>query len=326
MRASRSATRSPRPSERVPVGGVGAATDVAAAGVEASHRGRSAGLADDEAGRQGDLRAALRWWPSMRSIEQPHGLPAHLLDRLVDRRQRRLGERRLRDVVEPDRPTRRPGTASPSERATCIVCDGREVVGGEDRGRAVVERRAAARAGSSDVSEVVLADADEVGVDARCRRRPARGGSPARAAGPTRGRAGRRGSRCGGGRGSRRCSVAVIAPARLSEWTLGRLGRAGVRVDGDDRGGVADVDDGRGDEDDPVGERAAEPGDVAPLPAGVLLAVAAAGVDDQLVVRSRIAAAAPLSSSALNGSMSATRMPITLVRRLRRLRATRLDS
>ena len=36
-------------------------------------------------------------------------------------------------------------------------------------------------------------------------------------------------------------------------------------------------------------------------------------------------AAAPFSSSALNGSMSATRIPITFVRRLRRLCATRLD-
>ena len=39
-----------------------------------------------------------------------------------------------------------------------------------------------------------------------------------------------------------------------------------------------------------------------------------------------MASAAPLSNSALNGSKSATRMPITLVRWLRRLWATRLAS
>ena len=41
---------------------------------------------------------------------------------------------------------------------------------------------------------------------------------------------------------------------------------------------------------------------------------------------SSIARAAPLSSSALNGSMPATRMPMMFVRWLRRLRATRLVS
>ena len=44
----------------------------------------------------------------------------------------------------------------------------------------------------------------------------------------------------------------------------------------------ADVVDRRGDEDDPVGERAAQSRHVASLPAAIL-AVAAAGVDDQLV-------------------------------------------
>ena len=84
-----------------------------------------------------------------------------------------------------------------------------------------------------------------------------------------------------------RCRVAVIAPARLSERTLGMLDGTGVRVDGDDRAGVADVVDRRSDEDDPVGERAAEPGDVAPLPPGVLLAVPTAGVHDELEVAGR---------------------------------------
>lgn len=40
----------------------------------------------------------------------------------------------------------------------------------------------------------------------------------------------------------------------------------------------------------------------------------------------RMESAAPLSSSVLNGSMSATRIPMTFVRWLRRLCATRLAS
>ena len=60
---------------------------------------------------------------------------------------------------------------------------------------------------------------------------------------------------------------------------------AGVRVDGDDEAGLADVVDGRGDEDDSIGQRAAQSRHVAALPAGVVEAVTAAGVDDQLVAR-----------------------------------------
>ena len=66
---------------------------------------------------------------------------------------------------------------------------------------------------------------------------------------------------------------------------VGHRRGAGVRVDGDDQPGLADVVDGRGDEDDPVGQRAAQPRHVATLPAGVLEAVTAAGVHDQLVAR-----------------------------------------
>src|SRR4029450_5369317 len=62
-----------------------------------------------------------------------------------------------------------------------------------------------------------------------------------------------------------------------------QVGGPGVGVAGAQRGAFVDVDHGRGDEDDPVGERAAQPGDVAALPARVVLAVAAARGDDQLV-------------------------------------------
>ncbi len=121
--------------------------------------------------------------------------------------------------------------------------------------------------------------------------------------------------------------MALIAPARLSAWMLGRLddpawgstATIGVVSLTSTSVGVTRIE--------PIGERAAQPADVAPLPAGAVLAVAAARVDDQLVATAPGSPRPPpLSSSALNGSMSATRMPITLVRWLRRLRATRLDS
>ena len=56
---------------------------------------------------------------------------------------------------------------------------------------------------------------------------------------------------------------------------------AEVRVDGDDGMGGVDLDHGRRDQDDAVGERAAEAGEVATLPA---LLGAHPGVDHELVV------------------------------------------
>ena len=82
-----------------------------------------------------------------------------------------------------------------------------------------------------------------------------------------------------------RYSVAVIAPARLSAWTLGMVEAPVCGSTATIESGLADVVDGRGDEDDPVGQRAAQSRHVAALPAGVVEAVAAAGVDDQLVAR-----------------------------------------
>ena len=175
------------------------------------------------------------------------------------------------------------GTDSPSERATFIVwiaersLAAKIAVGGS-------ASSSSWRAGSTRRLELVPADANEVGVEVDA----------------------------GGGEG---VVVALLAqPRRLEVGTtaeeadpsvteadevLGRGDRsgevvgvdvghrrgAGVRVDGDDQPGLADVVDGRGDEDDPVGQRAAQPRHVAALPAGVVEAVAAAGVDDQLVAR-----------------------------------------
>ena len=75
-----------------------------------------------------------------------------------------------------------------------------------------------------------------------------------------------------------------------------------------------------------VDQGAGQPRQVPALPADRVPAAAAAGVGEQLVAGAADGREAPLSSSVLNGSKSATRMPITLVRWLRRLRATRLDS
>ncbi len=125
---------------------------------------------------------------------------------------------------------------------------------------------------------------------------------------------------------SMRYCVAVVAPARLSARTLGML-------DGPACGSTATIGP-----DSPtsstVGVTRMIPSVSVPLSRETLrrshpecsLPCPLPEYTMSSKSLARIAAAAPLSSSALNGSMSATRMPMTLVRRLRRLRATRLDS
>ena len=241
--------------------------------------------------------------------------------------QRRVAERRLGHVVEADhrqvaRARRTPELAGDLDRR-----DRRDVVGSEDRRRPVGQREQLARGASAD--------------SGRCSRRPgsARGRRAmpggrqrlavalARAAAPTPGPAGRRASRSAGAR----ARAGARSPSRAPLQVVGVDGRqartsrcAGRRR----RSAPSDWTSthGRRDQHRAVDQRAAEPatGSAAPSPRGR----SRGRPPSRRRARSRcsrIASAAPLSSSALNGSRSATRIPITLVRWLRRLWATRLD-
>ena len=91
------------------------------------------------------------------------GVEAHLLDRLLDRRQRRLAERGLGDVVEPDH-REIVGHREAERRRHGHRGDRRHVVGGEDRGRTVVPLEHLPR-GLLRRVDLVAADADERRVD-----------------------------------------------------------------------------------------------------------------------------------------------------------------
>ena len=133
---------------RVTVGGIGA-DGRAIDGAHADASQVSARLSLDELGRQHDLVRSVG--DAVEQIdEQSHGFFSHRLDRLVDRRQRRVGERRLRNVVEPDH--RHVLRHRQSEGASDVHrLDRRQVVGGEDRRRRIGES-SSWRAGSRDVS------------------------------------------------------------------------------------------------------------------------------------------------------------------------------
>ena len=96
-------------------------------------------------------------------------------------------------------------------------------------------------------------------------------------------------------------------------------------VDRDDGRPERDVDAARRHEQRAVAERAADPREVAALPADLVVARPQPEKTTSSYPVPWIARATPFRSSALNGSMSATSTPITFVRRLRRLWATRLD-
>ena len=80
---------------------------------------------------------------SISRMRSARGFVAHLLDRLVDGRERRIGERGLGDVVEPDHRQVLRKHRCRAARATFIVWMAETVVGGEDRRRAARPSRAA---------------------------------------------------------------------------------------------------------------------------------------------------------------------------------------
>ena len=93
------------------------------------------------AGGQRDVARARarRSGCSMRCDQQAHRLEAQRLDRLVDGGERRMGERRLRDVVESDH-RQVVGHREAEFGGGAHGLDRRQVVGGEDRGRPIGER------------------------------------------------------------------------------------------------------------------------------------------------------------------------------------------
>ena len=70
-----------------------------------------------------------------------YGFESEILDRLVDGGERRFGERRLRNVVEPD-DRHVVGNLQAEFVGGTEDLDGGQVVGGEDRRRAVVQSSA----------------------------------------------------------------------------------------------------------------------------------------------------------------------------------------
>ena len=124
---------------------------------------RSTGrAAHDEPRREHDVLGLAR--RILDQVEQqPHGLEAHPLDRLVDRRQRRLGERRLGDVVEPD-DGEIVGHGEPERPGDDHRLDRRHVVRGEDRRRPSSALEQVAGGLGRGVGPVA-ADADQGGVE-----------------------------------------------------------------------------------------------------------------------------------------------------------------
>ena len=119
------------------------------------------------------------------------------------------------------------------------------------------------------------------------RRRPparARAGMRPPGAAPTRGRLARRRTRCADDRARQ-----VLDGGDGAEKVLGVDGRqcrrADVVVDRDHRRAGRRIDAARRDEDDAVRERAADPREVAALPAGLVGLLPAAREDDELVAR-----------------------------------------
>ena len=173
-----------------------------------SRRPRAAGTSRGRRAASAAACARVRArFPSIRSNQDLDGLAAHLLDRLLDRRQRRLAERGLGHVVEADhgqvighreaqRCARRPSSRAPSRRS-------------RRRSRsAAVRARAAARAGLRRRLDLVPADADERSSTAMPAPREGLAVAALAQIAPTRGRGAPRGTRSGGGRGSSRYSVA----------------------------------------------------------------------------------------------------------------------
>ncbi len=96
-------------------------------------------------------------------------------------------------------------------------------------------------------------------------------------------------------------------------------GRTDVVVDSDHRRAGGSIDAAGRDEDDTVRERAADPREVAALPAGLVGLLPQPEKTTSSNPVPWMPSATPLRSSALNGSMSRTSTPITFVRLLRRL-------
>ena len=166
--------------------------------------------------------------------QQPHGLEAHPLDRLVDRGQRRLAQRRLGDVVEAD-DREVVGHAQPERRGRpSIVCDRRRCRWRRRSPSGGSSQLSSSRAASARRPASVAADADEAGVERRCPRRFERLAVAALAQ-PRRLEVGAAGEerRSGGGRARSGARSPRPRRCRLSESTVGRVEEP-VVVDGDD--------------------------------------------------------------------------------------------
>ena len=177
-------------------------------------------------------------------------------------------ERRLGDVVEADHrqvvaAPRAPGRRPTLDRRDAPRCRWRRrsAVGRSGGGRAAGARRLGRG------RRVVVADQHERLVDRHAGRGQRLAVALLAQLRRTPGRAGRSASRSAGGRASSRCSVASSRAAQVVRVDRRHARRAGVRVDRDDRRAVVDVDDRRGDQHRAVDQRAAQPREVAPLPA-----------------------------------------------------------
>ena len=247
----------------------------------------------DEAGRKGHLPdVAARDRRSETSTIRTASKPIRWIG-LVDGGQRRLAERRLRDVVEPDHGQvlghRQAERARDGDRL-----DRRRVVRREDRGRTVVARRAARARPSRGGLRRDSPRHGRARRRTRCRPSRARVGSPAR-----RSRADSRSRRPARNPIRRwprpiRYSVAVTRAAqvvgvdgrqRRRPRRCGRPRRAARDEVTSTLLGVTRIA--------AVGQRA-DPGERAPLPSGLVLVAAAVGEDDEVVARPAQAACGAL--------------------------------
>ena len=219
-------------------------------------------LAHDEFGRQRDVRA-LGGSPSIRRISSCIASVAHLAGSAGRSWSAAAAQRRLGMLSKPitDR--------SPARRARgrrrLDGRDGGDVVRGEDRGRPLGERSSSSRAASAETSGRSRRRGP-ASRRRRCRRRPAPARKPCSRS-------------CADSRSGRPVEQPIRrwpsaeqvlggepAPRRLSESTVGRLDGP-VCGSTATTGAPCGVDDRRGDEHGAVDQGAAQPRQVAPLPA-----------------------------------------------------------